>query len=434
MSNLVKRKGVYYAEVRVPPDVKSILGKAVFRRSTGCRDKRNAELEAAPWVSEWWKLIKASRANPEEVIERIASLKALNTQQQEDREYAGIEHEYDAAGQRTGGSAGWTDAELAMEDYLWDLQNKLSPSEYQYYESIYTGRRGVPIGLFASAWVEDEYATNTPRTQQEAHTAIKHAAKYFPTINDLTVSNRQKWLKEDSRAKSTVQKELGYVRSYWLWLRNNQHIGQSKRNPFLKDDIKWPKKLKEKQSWLPFDVPEVVALRSAAVDKGDVVLARFIDIALYTGMRLSEVAQVSRDSLEDINGIQCLRVRDDAKTAASSSRLVPLVSTLANRVDFGSITPPDAEDAGQAVGKRFGRLKTSLGHGKLKVFHSIRKTATTIFEQAGVPEGITADIVGHEKATITYGLYSGGTSIEQRKEAMESFEALMLQREAEVST
>ena len=67
------------------------------------------------------------------------------------------------------------------------------------------------------------------------------------------------------------------------------------------------------------------------------------------------------------------------------------------------------------------------------MFHSIRKTATTIFEQAGVPEGITADIVGHEKATITYGLYSGGTSIEQRKEAMESFEALMLQREAEVS-
>lgn len=433
MSNLVKRKGVYYAEVRVPPDVRNIIGKAVFRRSTGCRDKRNAELEAAPWVSEWWKLIKASRANPEEVIERIASLKALNTQQQEDREYAAIEHEYGADGQRTGRSVGWTDAELAMEDYLWDLQNKLSPSEYQYYEDIYKGRTGIPIELFVSAWIRDEHASNTPRTQQEARTALKTAARYFPTVQDFTVGNRQKWLRAETRAKKTVQKDMVYLRSYFLWLRANQHIGQSKRNPFLKDDIKWPKKLKEKQSWLPFDVPEVVVLRSAAVDKGDLVLARFIDIALYTGMRLSEVAQVSRDSLEDINGIQCLRVRDDAKSAASSSRLVPLVSTLATRVDFSSIAPPDLEDAGQAVGKRFGRLKTSLGHGKLKVFHSIRKTATTIFEQAGVPEGITADIVGHEKATITYGLYSGGTSIEQRKEAMESFEALMLQREAEVS-
>ena len=54
----------------------------------------------------------------------------------------------------------------------------------------------------------------------------------------------------------------------------------------------------------------------------------------------------------------------------------------------------------------------------------------TVFEQAGVPEGITADIVGHEKQTMTYGLYSGGTSVEQRKEAIVQFEKLMLKREA----
>mgnify|MGYP001489334027 FL=1 len=54
----------------------------------------------------------------------------------------------------------------------------------------------------------------------------------------------------------------------------------------------------------------------------------------------------------------------------------------------------------------------------------------TVFEQAGVPEGITADIVGHEKQTMTYGLYSGGTSVKQRKEAIVQFEKLMLKREA----
>ena len=433
MSNLIQRKGIYYAEVRVPSDVQNIIGRSVFRKSTGRRDKRNAELEAAPWVSEWWKRIKAARANPDAVLEQVASMRALHAQQKEAEEFVFIEHEYDKDGRKTGRKAGWTDAEVVMDSYLSDLQNKLSPSEYQYYDDIYEGRVGIPIGLFVSAWVDEEYATNTLRTQQEAKTAIRTAAQYFPTLQELTVTNRQKWLNNDNRAKSTVQKELGYVRNYFLWLKNKHHIGQSKRNPFIKDDIKWPKRLKEKQSWLPFEVAEVVELRSAAVAKKDLVLVRSIDIALYTGMRLSEVAQVSRDSLEDINGIKCLRVREDAKTAASSSRLVPLVSTLANRVDFSAIAPPDAEEAGQAVGKRFGRLKTSLGHGNLKVFHSIRKTATTIFEQAGVPEGITADIVGHEKATITYGLYSGGTSIEQRLEAMEAFEKLMLQKEAEAT-
>ena len=39
-------------------------------------------------------------------------------------------------------------------------------------------------------------------------------------------------------------------------------------------------------------------------------------------------------------------------------------------------------------------------------------------EQAEVPEGVTADIVGHEKQTITYGLYSGGTSNQQKLDAI----------------
>jgi len=52
------------------------------------------------------------------------------------------------------------------------------------------------------------------------------------------------------------------------------------------------------------------------------------------------------------------------------------------------------------------------------VFHSLRKTVTTKLEQAGVSEGVAADIVGHEKQTITYGLYSGGTSMAQKMEAI----------------
>ena len=65
------------------------------------------------------------------------------------------------------------------------------------------------------------------------------------------------------------------------------------------------------------------------------------------------------------------------------------------------------------------------------MFHSIRKTAATTFEQAGVPERIIADILGHEKHTMTYGLYSGGTSVTQRQEAVAAIEKLMLQKEAD---
>ena len=70
-------------------------------------------------------------------------------------------------------------------------------------------------------------------------------------------------------------------------------------------------------------------------------------------------------------------------------------------------------------GKRFGRLKTTIGFGRDHVFHSIRKTLTTKLENAGVIENIAADIVGHDKPNMTYGLYSGGASLEVKLNAIE---------------
>lgn len=71
-----------------------------------------------------------------------------------------------------------------------------------------------------------------------------------------------------------------------------------------------------------------------------------------------------------------------------------------------------------AIGKRFGRLKSDLGFGPAFVFQSIRKTVVTQLENAGAPENVVADIVGHEKQTMTYGLYSGGASIKIKSDVL----------------
>lgn len=34
-------------------------------------------------------------------------------------------------------------------------------------------------------------------------------------------------------------------------------------------------------------------------------------------------------------------------------------------------------------------------------------------------KGVAADIIGHDKPTMTYGLYSGGASLEVEREALE---------------
>jgi hypothetical protein len=50
----------------------------------------------------------------------------------------------------------------------------------------------------------------------------------------------------------------------------------------------------------------------------------------------------------------------------------------------------------------------------------VRKTVATLLEDAGCPEGVAADLLGHDKPTITYGLYSGGSSMATRREWLEN--------------
>jgi integrase len=158
---------------------------------------------------------------------------------------------------------------------------------------------------------------------------------------------------------------------------------------------------------------EITHLLAKAREKGDSELAKFIVIGVLTGLRLGEIAAVTSKSINTHRGIRCIKVKSDAKTNASSDRLVPLCSGL---LDYD--WPKQAAND-MAVGKRFGRLKSAAGYGGDLVFHSLRKTHATTCEQLGIPEGVAADIHGHEKETMTYGLYSGGTSVEQKQEVVE---------------
>ena len=85
----------------------------------------------------------------------------------------------------------------------------------------------------------------------------------------------------------------------------------------------------------------VLRVNTSAMEAGDTVLLRFIDVAKFTGMRLSEVAQIGAEgSIVTVDGIQCLKIRDDAKTAAGSGRLVPMADTPAARVPLQKLPSP----------------------------------------------------------------------------------------------
>ena len=151
-------------------------------------------------------------------------------------------------------------------------------------------------------------------------------------------------------------------------------------------------------------------------------MVTYIDIGRFTGMRLSEIGELSTESIVVESGVRCLRVRPDAKTEASSNRLIPIASSLTSCIDLGNL---DLRGTGNAVGKRFGRLKRRVlkdGSTRQKCFHSLREFVVTELERAGIAEGVAADLVGHENPNITYNVYSGGSSVEQLSHAVKVLE------------
>jgi integrase len=144
---------------------------------------------------------------------------------------------------------------------------------------------------------------------------------------------------------------------------------------------------------------------------------------MWTGARIEELCALK---LERVHG-DYVEIAD-AKTPAGW-RQVPIHSKLKATVArlhksssdgylLSGLTPNKYGDRSNAVGKRFGRLKDRMGFGPGHVFHSIRGTVATLLENAKVLENVAADILGHEKHTMTYGLYSGGATLAVKREAL----------------
>lgn len=396
--NLTRLKsGIWQVELRIPLDVRNVLGRTRFAKSTKTPDKRAAMKVAVPILAVWQELIELARTNPSQF------------------------HPHKLASQLCGGS----DKKTATNPKHFDWLAALRPSQAEQYRHV-DFSQSIPLPAFMEQFAGEHYVNS--RTRSEARRYILEATQFLPTLAALTKLNAQRWVSAEEsksigvrRSAKTMQKGVGFLSEYVAWLQYRGYLGHDAVNPFR--DLHFSKQLARSRQYLPLSLSELQRLRAAAADAGDHALVIYIDVARFTGMRLSEIGDLSSSSLVQSRGVWCFRVRPDAKTEASSNRLIPVAESLLDTVAQPSFT---LKGTANAVGKRFGRLKRRIledGHSRQKCFHSIRKFVVTTLEQANIPEGIAADLVGHEKPNITYNVYSGGSSIEQLQTAVRVLEA-----------
>ena len=166
-----------------------------------------------------------------------------------------------------------------------------------------------------------------------------------------------------------------------------------------------------------------------AKEKQDTVLADIIRLAAFTGGRIESLTSIKIEHIKIEDGIRSIYIPRDKNY--SGERTIPIHPNLESQIDrlikdvgaesgfiFNLGVNNQYAERSPAISKRFGRLKTQMGFGDKLVFHSIRKTAATMFDRAGISEKVAADILGHKISTMTYGLYAAGSSASDKLKAM----------------
>ena len=299
---------------------------------------------------------------------------------------------------------------------------------------IATGKQTL-LSNFYDEWAT--HLTQAPKTIDQMKKDVKLMVDHFRTVERINKANVIEWVRElmagtperKPYSHSSLDRIFKFSRSFWGYL---QDIGKAdpERQPFTLPNFakrataKTTGNNKGGDGWIPFEPAEVVTLLNAAIEKEDNQLADLIRLGMYSGARIEELCTLkAADCTEAVLKITDSKTEAGIREVPVHSKLVDVVKRLKENSTDGyllsGLTFNKYDDRSNAIGKRFGRLKKSLGFPNKKVFHSIRKTLVTLLENAGISENLAADIVGHEKPRITYGLYSGGATLVVKKEALE---------------
>jgi integrase len=411
MSSFIqKRRNLYYARLRVPDDLKAHFKKTVLLKSLGTANKEEAQTRAYAVICRWRTQIKAARGSIDAIEKLAADIRVTPN-----------------PGDEPHPDFGMTGKDWAIEN----IADRLGSEEDEIrFRNIAMGRK-TPFNTFLDRFLNDWDVKD--KTKDMAASVINDLNKRFYSIESIKRPEVIALVREDKSSNSTKSKNYGFARQYWKYLEDLGVVDGTVRNPFSELGFKSSSKKSKAIHRQAFTKKDVETIYQKASERNDHILADLIALATYTGARIDELCELRVDDVVTEGGVQSLSIKD-SKTQAGirkvpvHPKIKPLVKRLVKDTNDEYLVTDQSENKygsrSNAIGKRFGRLKTSLGYGEEFVFHSIRKTVVTLLENAGISEGVTADIVGHEKKTMTYGLYSAGTSDKKKLEAIKGLTIL----------
>jgi integrase len=229
---------------------------------------------------------------------------------------------------------------------------------------------------------------------------------------------------ESGLSDKTVKRYVSSLSSLWDWLGARGHNVQA--NPWLRQGIAKRSKrggTTPRKQWT--DAALVKLLSGQYTEQYTAILHDLIRLALVTGARLNELCALETGDVHRREDAWWITIREGTTQAAV--REVPIHDSAAHVIErrrksadgflFEGLVPggPDKKRSWNAS-KAFGHYTNKLELGEQRqVFHALRNTFTEAMEAAEVPESTAKLLIGHKRASLTYGHYSKGERVKLRK-------------------
>lgn len=416
---LILKRGIFHARLDIPADVREAFGnRKVLTKSLGTTSKSEANHKKYKFIELWKRQIaevrKKKNVNDKENWKDEALYLSETMQQEtgalpiETMKFIELveKHKIKSVDDR---------------DELIDILTKKSTYTAK---TIFTDAR-------LKAYADFQHDRIIPKTIDTQLSRLKKFRVWLEKNDlDLNFDSVELHLNHLEHSQKTKKQYLFAYNSFFKWGKKYDKTIREKykdlANPFESHDLreKLSTEIKERKA---FTIAEIKKIHQKADDEN---LRNIIKIGAYTGMRIEELFKIKKSDIEKQENILFFNI-SRAKTKAGR-RKVPIHSHIEDLIEHYQKNNPNDEylfpspagnkygNRSDALSKRFGRHKTTLGFGSEYVFHSLRKSLITELQRNNVDPLTITSVVGHKTNSITFDIYSAGPSLIQKSDAIES--------------
>jgi integrase len=279
------------------------------------------------------------------------------------------------------------------------------------------------VRQFISAWIKEKESEVAPSTMERYKESTRKLLTFLGDIadHDLNVVNRR--LLIDFRVSIAKQLAPGTAN---LVLRHVKMVFRAaKRDSYIVEDpgeFLEPVHNSRSEERRPLTIPEIQRVLEIADDEWKSLIL----CGLYTGQRLYDLAELTWDNVD------LVRSEIRLKTRKTGKRLIlPIAPPLRRHLENirqsdipGHPIHPRAFDVVRRQGRssslsnQFVALLTQVGFREEKTkgigmgrsakrersklsFHSLRHTAVSLLKDAGIPEAVVMEMIGHDSREMS---------------------------------